>query len=66
MVYTVITLFTNQWFPDNERSLVTSICGLSIPGGNLIAFMLSGFIFHGVETESPAGVEAQLKTMLLY
>jgi hypothetical protein len=36
---------------------VTSICGLSIPGGNLIAFGLSGFIFSGIEKESSEGVE---------
>ena len=45
IVYNVMTQFCNQWFPDNERSLVTSVCGLSIPGGNLIAFALSGLIF---------------------
>lgn len=49
IVYNVMTQFCNQWFPDNERSLVTSICGLSIPGGNLMAFILSGIIFAGIE-----------------
>lgn len=47
--YSVMTQIANKWFPDSERSLVTSICGLSIPGGNLVAFLLSGLIFAGVE-----------------
>jgi hypothetical protein len=47
-----MTQFGNQWFPDNERSLVTSLCGLLIPGGNLIGFALAGIIFSGVEKES--------------
>lgn len=49
IVYNVMTQFCNTWFPDDERSLVTSICGLSIPGGNLMAFLLSGFIFAGID-----------------
>ena len=43
---------------------MTSVCGLSIPGGNLIAFALSGLIFSGIEQESSHGVENQLMTML--
>lgn len=59
-----MTKFCNDWFPDNERSLVTSLCGLSIPGGNLLAFMMSGLIFAGIENEDSHGVEDQLMTML--
>jgi len=29
---------------------VTALCGLSIPGGNLIAFTLAGIYFTGVNT----------------
>jgi len=47
-----MTQFCNVWFPDNERSLVIALCGLSIPGGNLVAFILSGVVFAGIETES--------------
>lgn len=49
LYYNVITLFTNAWFPDSERTLINTLCGLSIPGGNLTAFIMSGFIFKGVE-----------------
>lgn len=41
--------FAIQWFSDSERTLVIAACGLSIPGGNLMAFLMSGIIFDGVE-----------------
>jgi hypothetical protein len=37
---------------------VTSICGLSIPGGNLLSFLLSGIIFRGIESKDDAGVQS--------
>jgi hypothetical protein len=52
-----MTQIANKWFPDSERSFVTSICGLSIPGGNLVAFLLSGLIFAGVEENTAAEVK---------
>ena len=57
IVYNVMTQFCNQWFPDNERSLVTSLCGLSIPGGNLVAFLLAGLVFKGINKEDTLGIE---------
>ena len=55
--YNVMTQISNKWFPDSERSLVTAICGLSIPGGNLVAFLLSGLIFAGIEEMTSAEVK---------
>lgn len=52
-----MTQIANKWFPDSERTLITSICGLSIPGGNLVAFLLSGLIFKGVEVLPAAQVK---------
>jgi hypothetical protein len=49
LVTNVMTRFSNTWFPDSERSIVTSVLGLSIPTGNLIAFLMSGIIFAGIE-----------------
>lgn len=43
-----ISLICNKWFPDKERTLVTAICGLSIPSGNIFAFTMSGLIFQGL------------------
>jgi hypothetical protein len=43
-----ISLICNKWFPDKERTLVTAICGLSIPSGNIFAFTMSGLIFEGL------------------
>jgi len=47
-----INLICNKWFPDKERTLVTAICGLAIPSGNVFAFTMSGLIFAGLTTES--------------
>lgn len=44
--------------------MCTSICGLSIPGGNLVAFGLSGFIFSGIEKMNSEQVKKQLMVML--
>jgi hypothetical protein len=46
----MMTQFCGDWFPDNERTLVTALCGLSIPLGNLVAFIMSGLIFRGIDT----------------
>jgi len=48
-----INLICNRWFPDKERTLVTAICGLAIPSGNIFAFVMSGLIFSGVSTKDP-------------
>lgn len=66
LVYNVITQFVNAWFPDKERSLAASICGLSIPGGNLIAFILSGYIFKGIEHMDSEEVQKSLQNMILF
>ena len=64
VVYNVMTQLCNTWFPDEERSLLIAICGLSIPGGNLMAYLMSGLIFKAIEDATPQGVEDQLMTML--
>ena len=53
LFFNMITQFCNGWFPDNERTLVTAICGISIPLGNLLAFLMSGFMFQGIKEASP-------------
>ena len=45
LFFNMITQFCNGWFPDNERTLATAICGISIPLGNLLAFLMSGLMF---------------------
>ena len=65
LVTNVMTRFSNTWFPDTERSIVTSILGLSIPTGNLVAFLMSGFIFAGIETQDQKGVQDMLMRLLL-
>lgn len=48
-----ISLICNKWFPDKERTLVTAICGLAIPSGNIFAFTMSGLIFQGLKLPQP-------------
>ena len=50
LFFNMMTQFCGDWFPDNERTLVTALCGLSIPLGNLVAFIMSGLIFRGIDT----------------
>jgi len=52
-----ISLLCNKWFPDNERTLVTAICGLAMPAGNIFAFTMSGLLFSGLNP-NPDDVEA--------
>ena len=61
LVNNVINRFSSTWFTDKERTLVTAICGLSIPGGNLVAFLLCGFIYKGVDKLDDESIK--LRTM---
>ena len=36
--------------------MVTPLCGISIPVGNLIAFIMSGFMFKGIKKADPEEV----------
>ena len=40
-----ITLLANKWGSDTEREMVIAMCCISIPFGNLIAFIYTGFSF---------------------
>lgn len=55
MLSAAIALICNKWFPDNERTLVTAICGLAIPSGNIFAFTMSGLIFSGINVDPHNG-----------
>lgn len=49
LFFVQMTKFCNRWFSDSERTIATVICALTIPAGNLVAFILSGVIFRGIE-----------------
>jgi hypothetical protein len=36
--------------------MVTPLCGISIPVGNLVAFIMSGFMFKGIKQADPEEV----------
>ena len=56
LFFNVMTQFCNRWFLDSERTFVTVICGLSIPAGNLCAFVLAGLVFKGVKSDTPIAI----------
>ena len=58
------TQFCNAWFPDGERTLATALCGLCIPLGNLVAFIMSGLIFSGVSNDDYAAIKAAVVKMI--
>lgn len=65
IICNAIALFTNRWFPDSELRMASNICGLSIPGGNLIAFLLAGWIFKGIDSADSAEIKQMLSNMLM-
>ncbi len=50
LFFNMMTQFCSEWFPENERTGVTALCGLSIPLGNLVAFLMSGIILQGIDS----------------
>jgi hypothetical protein len=42
-----VGLFVTKWFPKNETAIATTICGLALPCGNLVAFTMTGLAFSG-------------------
>ena len=40
-----VTLVCNTWLGDHERTFWTQICGLSIPIGTVISFLMTGLIY---------------------
>jgi hypothetical protein len=45
--------------------MASAICGLSIPGGNLVAFLLAGYIFKGIDKSDDAQIKQMLQNMLM-
>lgn len=64
-----MNLICNKWFPDSERTLVTALCGLSIPAGNIFAFTMSGILFAGldpdIKSDYPQIIAAEDKLILI-
>ena len=42
----------------------TALCGLCIPLGNLVAFIMSGLIFSGVPNDDYAAIKAAVVKMI--
>jgi hypothetical protein len=53
IIVVAITLIANKWYTDRERELVIAVCGISIPAGNLVAFVWTGLAFRGVDPNEP-------------
>jgi len=57
-----ITLLANKWAADSERELVIALCCISIPLGNLVAFIYTGFSFTDTGSWSNEEVFQKLNT----
>ena len=56
------TIIANKWYNDKERALVTSMCGLAIPLGSIVSFVMAGLIF----TSDIAKVRQEMYNLLWY
>jgi len=45
-----VTLVCNTWLGDHERTFWTQICGLSIPIGTVVSFLMTGLIYGDPNT----------------
>jgi len=50
ILLSAVTLVCNRWMGDSERTMVTQLCGLAIPIGTIVSFVLSGFIYADPDT----------------
>ena len=50
ILLSAVTLLCNRWLCDSERTVITQLCGLSIPIGTVVSFALSGFIYSDPDT----------------
>ena len=60
ILLSAITLICNKWLGDSERTVITQLCGLAIPIGTIVSFVLSGIIFSDPDT-----LIAETKTLVL-
>lgn len=42
-------LLAQAWFPDHQRAIATTVCGLALPCGNIVAFTMTGCAFFGIK-----------------
>jgi hypothetical protein len=50
ILLSAVTLVCNNWLGDHERTFWTQICGLSIPIGTVISFIMTGLIYKDPNT----------------
>jgi len=60
ILLSAVTLICNRWLCDAERTVLTQICGLSIPIGTVLSFVISGFVFADPDT-----LIAETKTLMV-
>jgi MFS-type transporter involved in bile tolerance (Atg22 family) len=56
-----VTLVCNTWLGDNERTFWTQICGLSIPIGTVVSFLMTGLIY-----KDPNTMKEDTKRLILF
>ena len=47
-----VSLVVQRWFPDHQKAISTTICGLSLPVGNILAFTMTGLAFQTIDRTS--------------
>jgi hypothetical protein len=60
-----VGLVVVRWFPDHQRALATTVCGLALPCGNLVAFTMTGVTFASTDPNDYPQVVDSLDTLLL-
>lgn len=60
ILLSAVTLICNRWLGDSERTVITQLCGLAIPIGTIVSFVLSGLIYADPDT-----LVAETKTLVL-
>jgi len=56
-----VTLVCNTWLGDDERTFWTQICGLSIPIGTVVSFLMTGLIY-----KDPNTMKEDTKRLILF
>lgn len=60
-----VSLIIQSWFPDDERAVVTMICGIAIPFGNILSLVMVGSDFVGVQMGQSTEAIQSLRILFL-
>ena len=64
LILNSMSVISNMWFGDADRSRAVAIAGLMAPLGSLIGLALSGILAAGVDAEDPQDCMDRLHSMV--